>query len=1129
MKIKFKLGLLALKLLLPCVLFAQSLNLKMDQVTVKQAINQLKELSDYSFVYVANDLDTGKIISVDARDIRTAVQQILAGQEVAYEIQGKSIVVFKNSSSVSNRGSAQGRTLRGVVRDGQGDPLPGVSILRNGNGVSGGTVTDINGYYELPALPGETLTYSFLGMKPQTVRLSSQSMLDIVLEEESNYLDDVVVIGYGTARKRDMTGAVSNIKAERIVETAPQTVSDILRANAAGLNVSITNSAKGEAFFSIRGDGSLSASNAPLIVLDGVIYDGAFADINPMDIVSVDVLKDASAAAVYGARSANGVIAITTKRGKMGKPVVTLDAKWGMVQAANVPPLLSPEQFLEWRQDYEEGRFTAEYLAKYPQMFVNPNKLTGGLSQLEWFNYDQKVPASSVTDEQLTRQWLSRLDFTDIEIRNYLAGKTTNWNDLVFQNAFQQDYTVGVSAGTDRVQQYYSVNFADRGGFIYGDRYKNIRVRANLETKVTSWLKVGANVQFASRDESPVSCVWTEARKCTPYSTNLIDDPDASETYRYMPNGRDTKNPLYEMKHTDQRNIYQTLNANLFAKVQLPFGIEYEMDYTPYIMWHELYVHHSSKSANYSGRGGQSNRNFDKTFNWRVDNILRWNKTFDDKHRVEVTLLANAEKGQTWASNSQASSYSPNDLLGYHAMGFATVASVSSDDTYQTGDALMARLFYSYNDTYMITASVRRDGYSAFGRHNPHAVFPAVALGWVFTHEPFMEGAQNWFNYGKLRLSWGQNGNREIGRYAALSQMSYGPRVYLDETGTAYKTTWMESSTMANHELRWERTSSLNAGLDFSLFGDTLSGSAEYYEANTYDLLVNRKLPIITGFQVVKANMGQVHNRGFEFTLNTRILNRGDWRWDLTWILSMNRRKIVHLYGDMEDVLDDKGNVIGQKEADDLSSGTFGWFIGQDPDRIWAYERVGVWQSDEIDEAAIYGCQPGDFKYKDQNDDKLMTNKDRIFQGYTTPRARASLNSVLSWKGISLSASCYALLGHYGEFNAAANNNAFPDRSSDYYFPRWTQTNPINDYARIGSKNIGHNFVNKSFIRLNNITLSYNVPNSFCSRMHMQALRMSATVSNAFFATLAPAWNLWDPEMNSPTPRTFTFGINVTL
>lgn len=424
----------------------------------------------------------------------------------------------------------------------------------------------------------------------------------------------------------------------------------------------------------------------------------------------------------------------------------------------------------------------------------------------------------------------------------------------------------------------------------------------------------------------------------------------------------------------------------------------------------------------------------------------------------------------------------------------------------------------------MVTTSVRRDGYSAFGKKNPRAVFPAVALGWVFTQEKFLEKTNSWLNYAKLRLSWGENGNRDIGQYAALAQMVSGLRPYIDNSGNIYTTSQMYVNTMANYNLKWERTASFNFGLDFSLFQEILSGSIEAYVAKTNDLLVNRALPNITGFTSVTANLGQLQNKGLEITLNANILKTKDFQWAASANFSLNRRKINQLYGDMVDSTDDKGNVTGQKEADDETNG---WFIGQDPDRIWSYEREGVWQLSEKEQAAVYGCQPGDFKYADQNADGIMNNKDKIFQGYKTPRFRWTLRNELTYKDFSFSAVFYSYWKYYGAFQRAANNYSFPDRTSDYDFPRWTSTNPINDYARIGSKNIGTNWIDKSFIRMENVTLSYNVPKTIIQRFAVQSLRLSCSMQNA--AVWAPDWNFWDPESESVTPRTFSFGINVTL
>ncbi len=298
----------------------------------------------------------------------------------------------------------------------------------------------------------------------------------------------------------------------------------------------------------------------------------------------------------------------------------------------------------------------------------------------------------------------------------------------------------------------------------------------------------------------------------------------------------------------------------------------------------------------------------------------------------------------------------------------------------------------------------------------------------------------------------------------------------------------------------------------------------EVYSTRTNDLLVSRALPDITGYKSVMSNLGHMQNNGAELTLNSTILRSGDFTWNASANFSLNRRKINSLYGDKVDVLDANGKVIGQKESNDETNG---WFIGQDPDRIWTFERAGVWQLSEKEEALKYGLQPGDFKYKDVNGDGIMNNKDKVFQGYTTPRFRWSLRNEVEYRGLRLSAMVYSNLGYYGSFQRAANNYSFPDRTSDYDFPRWTSTNPINDYARIGSKNIGTNWVNRSFVRLENITMSYTIPQKVVQKLSVQKLVVSASIQNA--GVVATKWKFWDPESGSLTPRTYNLGINLTL
>ncbi len=472
-----------------------------------------------------------------------------------------------------------------------------------------------------------------------------------------------------------------------------------------------------------------------------------------------------------------------------------------------------------------------------------------------------------------------------------------------------------------------------------------------------------------------------------------------------------------------------------------------------------------------------------------------------------------------------ATNFSPMDILGWHRVQAGTEQSISSDDTYDTGDALMARLYYSFRDTYMLTASVRRDGYSAFGGGNPRATFPAVALGWVFTNEKFMEKASSWLNYGKLRVSWGQNGNRDIGRYVALSTLTSSLHPYIDSTtGGIYTTSQIWVDRLANKNLSWETTESWNFGLDFGLFDNVLRGSAEFYLAKTKDMLVSRSIPSITGFDSVYDNLGQLNNHGFELTLNATPVRNRVFSWDSTITFSLNRRKIVHLYGNYVDVLDDEGNVIGRREEDDVKNG---WYIGHDTNQIYGYKRLGVWQMDEEEEAARYGLKPGDFKYLDVDDNGVLNTDDKVWQGYTTPRYRASWRNEFNFKnGISLSFLLYGNFGQWGTLNRAANAISQPDRHTTIDIDRWTVDNPTNDYARIGSTNKGNNYVKKDFVRMESIALSYRLPKKWLSKVWIQNATISFTVRNAFVMT---GWYLGDPEQGDLTPRTWNINLNFTM
>lgn len=523
---------------------------------------------------------------------------------------------------------AQNVTITGVVKDQSGEPLIGVNVMEKGT--TNGSITDVDGKYSVSVKGGETiLVFSYIGYISQEIPVGNQKTLNVTMKEDTEELEEVVVIGYGTAKKKDLTGAISRVKAEKMEVEAPRSVQDLLRASAAGLSISMSTDAAGTADLQVRGKNSLKAGSSPLLVLDGVIYDGSLQDINPMDIESIDVLKDASSVAVYGAKAANGVVAITTKKGKTGKPVISFNANVGMVSNARLPKTVDGAGFIKFRQEYGESLMTEAEMVAQPGKFADPRNLAAaGIDPLAWYNYDQQTPVSALPDEKtMINKWLTRLNFKTIEIENYLNGVETDWDDIVYQTGLQQDYTVSLSNRKEDFSYYWSMGYADREGVKVGDRYRNLRTRLNLESKVTSFLTVGLNAQFATRLGGYLAADVEQREHNSPFTTNDIDILDSP--YRMYPSGdNNTKNPFFDNLYRDRRDIHHDLNANLYAIVKLPFGFEYQMNFTPRYHWYEYMNHESAEHPEWAGDGGRSERKNEKTFNWQVDNILRWKKEF---------------------------------------------------------------------------------------------------------------------------------------------------------------------------------------------------------------------------------------------------------------------------------------------------------------------------------------------------------------------------------------------------------------------------------------------------------------------------------------------------------------------
>lgn len=1012
---------------------------------------------------------------------------------------------------------AQAQNVTGTVTDAEGAPIPGVNILVKGTNT--GTTTDVNGRYAVN-VEGENqiLVFSFIGYSSQEIPVNNRNVIDLSLQPDTQVLEEVVVVGYGTLQKRDLTGAVSQVKVAQLENENPNAVQDVLRGNIAGLNVGFSTSAKGGGSLQVRGKQSLNANSSPLLVLDGAIYYGSLSDINPNDIESVDVLKDGSSAAVFGAKAAAGVILITTKKGKLGKPTVTFNTNVGLATMSMDEPVYGPHEFVAWRTDV----FNSIDVDHEPYRYDDPRNLPADVTLDEWMAYDG-------SNGDPVTVWLQRLNMQPIEIENYIAGKSVNWYDMVFQQGFRQDHTVSLSARNDQMSYYMSLGYLNNEGIVVGDEYSTIRSRINLEGKVNKFLSIGMNTQFAVRDESAVPASWSQVRSLSPWASEFNEDG----SYRFMPNGEASggRHPFGASSATDRLQKYTTLNTMLFAKVNLPLGITYQVNFTPHFEFYERFNHESVAYEDWANIGGRASRQNRKTYYWQVDNLLKWNKTINDIHSIDITLLANAEKFQRWDNTMTNQGFDPHDKLGYHNIGAGVLPTMSSNDEYSTGDALMGRLVYAFKDRYILTGSMRRDGYSAFGQKNPRALFSSAALGWIFTEEDFLKAS--WLDFGKLRVSYGTNGNRDIGRYEALANLQTGKYLQVKPDGTVYQISQLYVNRMANPNLKWERTTSFNTGLDFSVFNGKLGGTIEVYRHSTKDLLVERTLPDVIAFDWVYANLGEVQNRGVEVSLNTVNISTDNFTWSSMVNFQMNRNKVISLYGDMVDVYDSEGNVIGQKEADDIQNT---WFIGHAIDEIWNIPTNGIWQSHEAAEAAEFGVVPGDFKVVDKNGDGLFTNDDKEFLGFEEPRFRWTLRNEFNlFKNLDLSFMIYSYWGHMTAYNQAKNRDGFLDRTNSHLFPYWTAENPQNEYARLYSSNGSASFNiyrDRSFIRLDNISLAYTIPATILDRAKIESLKVYFNVRNV--GVYSPEWTYWDPEWDpevgpGPTPRTWSLGLNLSL
>jgi len=1040
---------------------------------------------------------------------------------------------------------AQQKTVTGTITGEDGSPIPGATVIVKGTTI--GTVSNGIGKYTLTGVPENSfLVFSFVGLETKEVEVGNQSTIDVSLATDAIGLEEVIAIGYGTARKKDLTGSIVNVQAEELIKYQPSNVQDLLRSAVPGLKVGYSTSAKNTPDFEVRGDNTIKSDsddersgNRPLIVLDGTIFNGDIAEINVNDIASVDVLKDASAASIYGSRASNGVIVFTTKKGKLGKPQIRISAKYGLVTKGVRNETYTGEPMLDWLTDVQES--LSGTLEDSWSIYDDPRELSGG--DLEAWKEESGIAGVTDQDEINTR-WLQTLGLDSDEIMHFQNGPGFDWQDFLFHTGQRQDYDLSISGRNENVSYYWSIGFVDSESLQMLEKYTAITSRLNLDVKVTDFLNAGIYANFTYQDDGPgdnntngisTGAYRTASPYDTPWEARVWYDDEIQQTgddvYLY-PNiylkqnlaGSNRGNPYLETAYTTRKYDRYRIFPTMFAKLTLPFGISFETKLTTRLDFRRRFYYEDSSNPEW-GHGGEVRRRHNQTYEWQFDNILTWNKQFDE-HRIAATGLVNAERNQSWYTDARNSDLQPTEAMGYHGIGYGVFPVVGSDDQAVTRNALMGRVNYSYSNRYNLSASIRQDGYSRFGANYVYATFPSVSAAWTLTNEAFMSGRPDWLEFLKVRASWGVNGNSSgLNSYAAYSNLSRNK--YLNWSGSFFTANRLSIGRIANPNLAWEKNDAFNLGIDYGFWNGRVTGALDVYTSTTTDLLLDKKLPVLTGFDEITTNVGSLKNMGFDFSLSTINAESSDFRWTTSLNMSYNKNEIVSLTGELIEVVDENGNVT-MKEPDDFDNG---WFIGENKDVIWNFEMGDVYGTDEATEAAEWGLAPGDFRVIDQNDDGALTTEDKVFQGVSKNPWYITLRNDFTWKNFDMGVVFLSKLGYKGGSEYPFNVDQTLIKNHNWYseIGYWTPQNQTKDFARINSIRLNSDmriYVPRDYLRLQNLSIGYNIPPDVLETIKVSRARVSFNAENVFVLT---EWYDGDPESRLEMPRIWSFSVDFSF
>ncbi len=1073
------------------------LSLKVKDSSIKNALLEIESKSEFFFLYNNHLVDVEKRVNLNVNDkkVSEVLDILFEGQDVNFSIMDKQIII--SPSSITQTAETFQSQVTGKVTDEFGDPLPGVTVLVKGTLT--GTVTDMDGIFSLNVSPDKVLVFTFIGMKATEVLVGNQSIINVTLQADAIGLDEVVAIGYGTMRKSDLTGAVVSVDVEKMAELSNVSVMQSMQGSVAGLNVGAVDASGESPTISIRGQSTISSgssANEPLVVVDGAIYRGSIIDINASDIASVDILKDASSAAIYGSQATNGVILITTKSGveDSGKPTIS---------------------------------YSGSYTLQTPSKELTPMKadeFTDFLWDAYWFEGSHLAGDGDYLEENPDWDLTSILSTPDMA-EGYENGVDHSLWDKIAGNGYINKQNISIRGKTKKFGYFFSGGLTDVQGYLTNDTYTKYNYRMNLDAEINNWLKVGMESFYTRSDYSGVEPNTAPAWNLHPWSPIYDDKGDPLTVLQDV-----WYNPLLTVQQDDY-DMRGNLFGNIHADIQLPIkGLSYRINFSQNYRTKDHY-YFDDDGADYTGYGSRQHYIWSE---YAADNILTYTRIFNKVHNINATLVYGVEKEKYEYSSMEAEDFSDTSL-GYDGLeyGNSEKYSISSGHEKETSLYSMARVAYNYSNKYLITGTVRRDGYSGFGEDDKFGVFPSVALGWVASEEAFVKNNLPWADYLKLRVSYGSTGRRAVDAYDTQSSVSSSYAYAYGDLASASLVQYNDG--LVNSSLGWETTTGINLGLDFAVLNSRIHGNIEYYRNDTKDALYQISIPLMTGFSNISTNIGSVANKGIELTLGAMIVKNRDFSWNASVNFSRNRNWIKSILGQ-----DDDGDGV----EDNLATSEL--FIGEPTNVVYDYNIIGMWQLDDTDIPT--GFYAGTYKIEDvsgpdgEPDGSYSSTYDKKILGYEDPSYRMGIANTFTYKNFSLYTFINTIQGgkdYYkgtdslplGSTKTTTERYAYsnvPSGGWDYWMPDNTDARfrRLDTYASYNPDR----YMQRNFIRLQDVSLSYNIPKRVINKLDISNFKVFVSGKNLVTIT---KWRGWDPEtgqgyeLGTPLMKNWTIGVNV--